>query len=229
MPRATRNKAMYDKIVEGYRLFPGLHQKAGDAAGVDVKTAKKAWEEGWPRFPWGEPIEAVIRREGNAERVARAEAARRHREAEAAEADRRRGRIRTAIEREEELITEASKGVKAAALTVQNLVPAVASCLKQLKDATMDGAPKLSTRECRAIVDLFVKVAGRVTYATDSLVKLSRLDRGASTLNIGEPSTDPDEGSLADSIEELEAASEILKQYKASTGAQEDEDGKELH
>ena len=45
-PRITQEK--YDKMLEAYRQYPGGVKRCARAAGVDPRTARKAWHMGWP-------------------------------------------------------------------------------------------------------------------------------------------------------------------------------------
>lgn len=59
-------RGVYEKLVEAYRAFPGKIGTVSRMAGVDWRTAKRAWEFGWPnRSPRGDwpPIKLTIAEE----------------------------------------------------------------------------------------------------------------------------------------------------------------------
>ncbi|RTL30569.1 MAG: hypothetical protein EKK55_01825 [Rhodocyclaceae bacterium] len=61
--RTRLNRETYASLVAAYRVTPGHHGAAGRAAGVDPRTARKAWEQGLS-YEWGQtPIRDLIARE----------------------------------------------------------------------------------------------------------------------------------------------------------------------
>lgn len=63
MASAKITKDQYDKLVEAYRDKPQVYTHAAKAAGVDHRTARRAWLEGWDRPGWARPIAAVLKEE----------------------------------------------------------------------------------------------------------------------------------------------------------------------
>lgn len=58
----------YDAMVDSYRDTPGNFRACSRTTGVDRRTAKKAWEDGWPGRGL-EPIKIVIEQEQDAARA----------------------------------------------------------------------------------------------------------------------------------------------------------------
>lgn len=52
----------YNKIIEAFRQHPNQPYLAAKLAGVDGRTANRAWERGWPKNGW-EPVKVVLERE----------------------------------------------------------------------------------------------------------------------------------------------------------------------
>ncbi len=58
------DQACWDKLLEAYREDPGNHSAAARHAGVQRRTARRAWDTGYPERPWGaKSIRDMIRDE----------------------------------------------------------------------------------------------------------------------------------------------------------------------
>ena len=66
-----KSKARWEKIVSAYRLNPGNHWAVQELVGCDHRTAKRAWEKGWPRYGFS-PIRDTIQEEQHHARAQRA-------------------------------------------------------------------------------------------------------------------------------------------------------------
>lgn len=61
---------IYNALVAAYREKPEDHRNAAESAGVNWRTARRGWEQGWtPRLEWAPPIRDVIRGEQAAVRA----------------------------------------------------------------------------------------------------------------------------------------------------------------
>lgn len=69
MPKARISKEQHDLLVEAFRERPGVALHAAARAGVTYRTAKRAWDPGWPDPGWATPIRQLFEDE---ERSARA-------------------------------------------------------------------------------------------------------------------------------------------------------------
>jgi len=58
-------RAQYTALIAAYREKPGVASVAAEKVGIDRKTAKRAWERGWPDVGggWATPIRVIIERE----------------------------------------------------------------------------------------------------------------------------------------------------------------------
>ena len=73
--RGVSAQQKHAALIEAYEEAPGNYHAAAKSAGVSDATAKKAWEEGWPRYSL-QPIKEYIDEIREAARAARIEAAR---------------------------------------------------------------------------------------------------------------------------------------------------------
>lgn len=91
MPRRTITIERWQKLADAFRTRPGAVGHAAKTAGVDIRTARRAWYFGLTTAPEGcrEPLQLVLEREQVTAR-ARLEEARNHEAAIAAEEERKR-------------------------------------------------------------------------------------------------------------------------------------------
>lgn len=55
------DEAIWNKVLEAYRLDPGNHSAASKHALISRKSAAQLWDRGYPRQPWGQkPIKQLI-------------------------------------------------------------------------------------------------------------------------------------------------------------------------
>jgi hypothetical protein len=74
-------------LLIAFREQPGNYTNAAKYALCQARTAKRAWEEGWPRRPWGRvPIRKLLEQEAEAARAARIQAEYKHAQEEADQA-----------------------------------------------------------------------------------------------------------------------------------------------
>jgi len=99
MPSGRRviTQEFYTSILQAFRKAPENYRAVAKALKIDWKTAKRGWEEGWPRFTWAPPIKDVIRQEQVQVRVAAME------QADAAAASAPPARALTDVELQEHL------------------------------------------------------------------------------------------------------------------------------
>ncbi len=76
MAKRQVTEIMYQKLLEAFREVPGNYTFAAAKAGVDPRTARRAWNLGWPDMSRA-PIKAVL----DAEKIALAEQLRAERQA----------------------------------------------------------------------------------------------------------------------------------------------------
>lgn len=63
MATARISRTQYDLLLEAFRARPGNYSHASQAAGVTVRTARRAWLRGWERPDWARPITSVFTQE----------------------------------------------------------------------------------------------------------------------------------------------------------------------
>lgn len=69
MPERVINDETYALLVAAYKGSPGNFKQAATAAGVSWRTAKRAWEDGWPKRNF-EPISDFVDSAAHQKRVA---------------------------------------------------------------------------------------------------------------------------------------------------------------
>lgn len=220
--RRPYTREFYDSLVQGFREAPGNATHAARRALCERRAAKHAWDKGWPAYPWAQPIKKVLESEAIAAKaeVRKAEIAR----GEQAEADRALA-AQEAIEarkQEQQMLKAARADVVAALVLAAELVqpmkqvalavaeacksPGVGSNGKPLPPAL---APALAMSLLTRHATLIQKAVG----AAEAVIQLSRLDRGASTVNVG---LTVEEDLAPEAIaEEMEAIVEVLADLRA--------------
>jgi len=109
-PRARISKEQHDALIVAFRERPGVALYAGQQAGVTYRTAKRAWEQGWPNPPWARPIRDIFAdEERSARAILASEQAVAAKESAVVREERRLARIDAAMERSRE-----AEGVRAA-------------------------------------------------------------------------------------------------------------------
>ena len=69
MASARITKKQYDAMVEAHRERPGVISHAARRAKVIHRTAKRAFEEGWPKPNWARPIKEILAEDAIAARA----------------------------------------------------------------------------------------------------------------------------------------------------------------
>jgi hypothetical protein len=214
-------REFYDSLVIAYREQPGNASYAARAASCERRMAKRGWELGWPRLPWARPIKVVLEAE-----IVSAQAANRTaviRAQEAAEGEREAAR-QESIEarRQEQQMLKAARGdVIAALVLAADLVGAMRAAVAAIKQGLAFGPagepPVISPGAAMALLTRHATLVQKAVGAAEAVIQLSRLDRGASTINVGLGL--PEENlSPAQIDEELAAIAEVLGAARA--GAQ---------
>lgn len=175
--------------------------------------AKNAWENGWERFTWAPPIKEKL----EAEKVTAQSEIRKAtlRAQEAAEAEREAARAESidARKTEHQMLKAARNDVLSVLLICAELIPhmrqltaIVGEALKPVNGKPAAIAPQTAMGMLVRHATLMQKAVG----ATEAILQLSRLERGASTVNVG--FAVPDEDLTPEqALEELEAVEEVLR------------------
>jgi hypothetical protein len=187
--------------------------------------AKRGWEAGWlDRAPWARPIRVVIEEER--EQAQAAVRAVHIRASEAADAERELSRQESieARKQEQQMLKAARGDVLAALVLATELIPSMREVVKivaeSLKPDPVTGkraaiAPAVAMGLLTRHATLIQKAVG----AAEAVIQLSRLERGASTVNLGVGIPD-EQLSMEDAMQELEAIEEVLSGARSSTPAQ---------
>ncbi len=224
MPAAgVRTKAGYNKILDAFRQTPGNYAGAGRIAGVNQKTARRAWEHGWPRWTWARPIRDVLKEEAD-QTMARVAA---RLEADDKEATEERAKSRKASllvkEEEEKILLACRRNVVALlGITARSLVVAEALVGKLTHETCemgvdRNGAPalrpkpgatiKLDPEKCGQLLERLSRVQSKAVELAGQVLDQGRLSRGEPTAFV--------EHSVSRDLSPEQAAEEIEAQDQA--------------
>ncbi len=225
----VRNRATYNKLLEGYRDKPGNYMAAGRFAGVDARTARKVWHKGWLALgSWGRPISEVITEEREKALAAQAERAQRDK-AEAEEERARAGAESVKVRTEEEYIKGKCRAVIRDQLAlVSDLTKAGAAFARKVlteacEEQILPSGEKIwvprdpnlikgGVRDAMLNLDRLTKISGRTLEIAAQVLEQGRLDRGEPGTILGVqvmPDLTPDEALVV--IEEQDAVLEIIR------------------
>jgi hypothetical protein len=218
--RRKLTRGTYDALVEGFRVAPGNASNAARTAACDRRMAARAWASGWRDYPWARPIRDVLADEA---RDARALAARLAREeATRAEADREKARRESveALAQEQQILKAARNDVLAVLVLGAELVPAMRSLAKVVAQACLPGPggepPDVSPSAAMGLLTRHASLVSKGVGAAETILQLSRLDRGASTANVAVAVTGvPEDMTTEAALAELEQVEAVLLEARA--------------
>jgi hypothetical protein len=207
---ALITQELYDKLTIAYREAPGKHPLAARRALCRRETAKKAWDQGWPHKGF-RPISVVLQEEHMAAMAAaRDAAARAANEAEAVREKARQEAIES-LAQEKQMLKAARGDVLGALVLAAELIPAMRQVAKAVAKACEPGPdgspPAIPPGLAMGLLTRHATLVQKAVGATEAIVQLSRLDRGAATVHVGVVAEDL---SLEQAAEELEALEETL-------------------
>ncbi len=162
LPRST-----YDALVQAHRLKPGNHSHAARTARVGVRTARRAYLEGWERPAWARAIRDVLAQEGIGARARVAKESGRAELAARLRDEKERARIDAEVERGRE-----AQGVRASLNTSLMLLgnigifskASIEMCKQAAADLTVAVAKKKVTwQEALKILGQLALIAKRAT------------------------------------------------------------------
>lgn len=188
MANLTYTRDLYNLLTDGFREAPGNASHAARVAGVDPRTARRAWQKGWPKFSWGIPIREVIRREMEAARTERekkltADREQQQRDREKARAD----AVRATAEEAQAASIARANGIAAGAL-IQSLLRSMVPLTKKLQES-MEGAD-LKPREMAKMLGDAAYIVRQGNEAIKTAFELERIRVGEPTQVIGVTSMD---------------------------------------
>jgi len=185
----------------------------------------RAWRTGWPRYSWARPITQLLDEENTASLAHR----QRMSDKVKTEADEQRDQARTrsveARSEEMKMVELARKSVLGALVVSMELLPAMRTLGKLVSESIRDGAFKGPGGELIAmtLISKHATLMDKAAKATDAIVKLSRLDRDASTANVGLhiavgvgslPGMGDDELTYERALEIVESSADILDEVR---------------
>lgn len=216
----TRN--LYDRLVEGYRLAPGNASNAARHAGCERRCARRAWEHGWPQWPWARAIRDVIADEGETARVRAAEIERRRREAEDADREKAHAERQAALTEEANMLTGTRRALLGAAAVSAQAIPGLQAlagymldelCTRDpvsgrwaAKPAAAIKAAGVTLKDVVLMHGRFATATSRLAGAVEAIVQLGRTDRGLPNAIIGTAGSDMN---YEEALDELRAAKEL--------------------
>ena len=216
MAGRSLTRSLYDKLVDAYREAPGNASHAGRLSGVDRRTAQRAWERGWPAYPWARPIKTVLADEDRLARVRAAEIEARAKSTEDADREKERKEAIEARATELSMLKAARHNVMVGLGAAASLTPSIQLLAKHVADKIQAGLANVDIKEALIILREHSKLVHRAVFAVDQLVALGRLERGQSTVNVGvAPAADL---TYEQALEELEGTAELLEVVRAEVG-----------
>lgn len=226
--RQPFTRETYAKLLEAFRERPGAIAFASRAALCDRRTAARTWD-GAPRKqePWAIPIRQVLADEHTAAmaRTREAELARRDRERAEQEstATKAREEHTEQLAAERQLLKLARNDVLAAlaiaaemAPSMRTLAAVVAHAAKRGEDGSL---PDITPSQAMTLLSRHATIMQKAVGAADTVLALSRLDRGEATSIVGLQAVQGPELTYEEALAELEAATIVLHQEAAHSGS----------
>jgi hypothetical protein len=220
--RRPLTRETYEKLLSAYREHPANANHAATAARCSWQLARRAWSgPPYRDYPWATPIKQLLDDERRAG-LARAHELQRQRardEAELADAEHQRAR-EAAIEaraQEQQALKLARGDVLSSLALAAELVPSMRQLTRVVQAACApkaDGSPPdISPVMAMGLLGKHAALMAKAVSATETVIELSRLERGQPTAIVGmqpQPAL-----TYEQAVEELEEASELLKALKA--------------
>lgn len=216
MAKRSITHEMYQALVDGFRQQPGNATYAARTAGVDRRTAKRGWEQGWQKqYVWAQPIREVIREEMANARKARLEA----QEAERFDQEKEREKARTAAikaaQEEAQAVSIARTNSIGAGMIVGSLMRALVPLTKQIETALANPATQLAPNQIAKMLADMANVTRHSNEAMRTALELERLRLGEPT-NIGGIQGQLDDLTTEEAVEELLAVQRALNRAARS-------------
>lgn len=213
--RRAVTREFYDSLVIAYRDAPGNASYASRRALCDRRMAKRGWDLGWPQYPWAKPISLVLKEESEAAQAQVRAAHVRAQEDADAQRDLARQESIEARKQEQQMLKAARSDVLAALVLAAELVPSMREIkhiiAEQLAPDPVTGKrPRIPLQLAMGLLTRHATLVQKAVGAAEAVIQLSRLERGASTVNVGVGV--PDEELSEDQIlEEMEACQQVLE------------------
>lgn len=211
-------REFYEKLLIAYRECPGNASFASRRALCDPRTARRAWRRGWPDRGF-EPIEVALENEKREKANAHKRALIAIQEQAEAQREKIRQEALAAKDQEQQILKVARGDVLAALVLGADLVgamrEAVAAIKRELQPKADGSPPDIKPVQAMILLSRHSQLIQRAVGAAEAVIQLSRLDRGATTANIGVGI--PEEDLTPEAIdEELEAIAEVLSAARSA-------------
>ncbi len=207
----------YDMLVIAFRECPDNAALAARRSLCGARMAKRLYDgRPYKDYPWAKQIKTVLEEERLHAMAAAREATRRSNEAAEAQRERAREEVLEGAVQERQILKVARGDVLGALVLAASLVPAMQQVAKAVAEFCKPGEdgspPKIAPALAMAMLTRHATLVQKAVGAAEAVIQLSRLDRGASTINVGlAPAQDL---SLDQALEELEAIEEVLTAAK---------------
>jgi hypothetical protein len=212
--RRAYTRELYTLLLKGFREAPANASAAARYAGCDPRTARRVWRDGWPALPWARPIKDVIAKEETVERERKATILQEKVDAEQAAREKARAEVEAARGAESRMLQLARQNVLGALAVSAKLTPAMA----KLADLVVTEADSIKSPDrALSLLNKHSSLMQRAANAADSIVKLSRLDRGETTEHLSLSAAEQ-EMSYEEALQELESAGELRQMLEAKHG-----------
>ena len=211
--RKPLTRELYDSLVAIFRESPGNVRLAARRAPCSRQLAKRLWDGAPYRdYPWAKAISTVLEEERMAAAArARDLAARAATEAEAVREKARQEAIES-LAQEKQMLKAARGDVLGALVLAAELIPAMRQVAKAVAKACEPGPdgspPAIPPGLAMGLLTRHATLVQKAVGATEAIVQLSRLDRGAATIHVGVVAEDL---TLDQAADELEALEETLR------------------
>lgn len=209
MARRPVTRELYAKLVAGFRDAPGNATHAAKVADCERRMAKRGWEEGWPVYPWAEPIRRVIDREKQEEQERkRAEEVERARQAVKVRDDARDDALKT-HEQEGQMVKAARVNVVVLLNATGRLGPALQVLSEQIRQRIETN--QIEPSEASGLLRNVASAAAQMVKAGQVALQLERLYRGQPTDILG---ITPTEMTPEEALAEIAAGQEEMKRFQ---------------
>ncbi len=216
--RSVVTREFYDSLVIAFRETPGNASAAARRALCERRMAKRGWEKGWPQYPWARPIKLVLEEEIVSAQAAARTAVIRAQEAQEEERELARQEAIEARKQEQQMLKAARGDVLAALVLAADLVGAMRVAVAAIKDQMKVGPdgklPQIPPAAAMGLLTRHATLVQKAVGAAEAVIQLSRLDRGAATINVG-LGVPEEHLSPAQIDDELAAIAEVLKSARA--------------
>jgi hypothetical protein len=208
--RRVITQEKYNRLLEAFRTRPGKIMYASRVAGVDRRTARRAWSKGWPTLP---PIEQVLDHERE-QALIRAQTL----------ADKAMERVqdeREALQKRAIAVTsEEIRVVDRARSNAIKLLEAMASVTrsselltKRVAEVLEATASEISPATCLKLLEQLARIQKQAIEAGDLVIKMERVRNGSPSELLDEQAKD-DDASIEESAGKIARAARALQRAR---------------